>query len=359
MMLNHKSKVPVRRQTSRRPVLTGLKIFPALCLMLLAASPGVGQQRTVSIQGQVHTSDGTPLPNDVTVRLETAEGVSSTQQLVGMNGKFEFNNLKGDLFRLVVTAKGFKSATQDVDMHYYASRYPNIYLSRPDTKESAAPSSPTVSATDLAAPKNARKEYEKGHVSLEAGNYDDARKHLERAIADDPCYARAHASLGVALSMQHQFAPAESALKKSIECDAGFLEAYIELAILFNVEGKYAENEASLKEGLSRFPNEWQLHYQLGVTERGIGQLKKAEAAYLKAQSINPAVPAEFHVKLADVLLREKKYDKAYAEMQAYLRAVPNGSFAGETKALMNRLETSGLVTAVPDRAAKANPPPQ
>lgn len=324
-----------------------------LGLLALNVPPAQCQNTSLSIQGQVRTGDGTPIPADITVRLEQAEGVVVAQQFVGTDGKFEFTELKGDLYRLVVTAKGFQTARQDVDMHFLASRFPKIYLLPPNQKESASPSSSTVSASDLAASKKARKEYEKGHAALQSGNYEEARGHLEKAIAEDPCYARAQASLGVALGMQHLFAPAESALKKSIACDAGFLEAYIQLAILLNVENNYAENEAGIQEGLRHFPSEWQLYYQLGIAERGAGQLDKAEQAYLKAQSINPAVPPEFHVKLADVLLRQKKYQKAYAEMQAYLHTDPDGRFADETKSLMRRLESSGMVSGAQNKAGQ------
>jgi tetratricopeptide (TPR) repeat protein len=328
-----------------------LKIAVLLGLMVLAEFSAVCQQeKGLSIQGKVRTGDGTALPSDITVRLEKAEGVLVTQQFVGTGGKFEFTNLTGDLYRLDVAAKGFQTVKQDVDMHYLASRYPTIYLVPLGNKESVSSSSPSVNASDLAASKKARKEYEKGHAALQSGKYAEAREHLEKALAEDPCYSRAHAALGVALSMQHLFAPAESSLKKAIACDSGFLEAYIQLAILLNIEGKYVENEAHLQEGLRHFPSEWQLYYQLGIAERSVGQFDKAEDAYLKAQSINPAVPPEFHVKLADVLLRQKRYQKAYAEMQAYLRAAPNGSFAGETKTLMKRLESSGLVSISQDK---------
>ena len=348
--LKRNSEATIYCQTLRSVAGACLKI--AVLLNLMAPNvPTAGCQETkgLSIQGKVRTGDGTALPSDITVRLEEAEGILVTQQFVGTDGKFEFTNLTGALYRLVVAAKGFQTVKQDVDMHFLASRYPNIYLIPLGKKESIPPSSPTVSASDFAASKKARKEYEKGHAALQRGKYVDAREHLEEAIAEDSCYARAHASLGVALSMQHLFAPAESSLKKAVACDSGFLEAYIQLALLLNIESKYAENEAHLQEGLRHFPSEWQLYYQLGIAERGVGQFDKAEDAYLKAQSINPAVPPEFHVKLADVLLRQKKYQKAYAEMQAYLRAAPNGSFAGETETLMKRLESSGLVSISQD----------
>ncbi len=353
-MLKHNSEATAYCQTSRGVAAAFLKIAVLLGLMVLAEFSAVCQQeKGLSIQGKVRTGDGRALPSDITVRLEEAEGILVAQQFVGTDGKFEFTNLTGDLYRLVVAAKGFQTVKQDVDTHYLASRYPDIYLVPLGNKESVSPSSPTVSASDFAASRKARKEYEKGHAALQSGKYVDAREHLEKAIAEDPCYARARASLGVALTMQHLFAPAESSLKKAIACDSGFLEAYIQLAILLNIESKYTENEVHLQEGLRHFPSEWQLYYQLGIAERGVGQFDKAEDAYLKAQSINSAVPPEFHVKLADVLLRQKKYQKAYAEMQAYLHAAPNGSFAGETKTLMKRLESSGLVSISQDKEAQ------
>lgn len=326
--------------------MTYLKILLFAGLLTLVVSPAVSQQRTISIQGQVHTGNGMPLPDDVTVYLGAAEEVSVTQQYVGANGKFEFDNLKNGLYRLTVTAKGYKTATQEVDMHYFASRYPNIYLLPEDTKVTAAPSSHTVASTDLAAPKKARREYEKGQRSIQDGNSAEARSHLEKAVEDYPCYARALASLGVALSMQNQLAPAETTLRKALTCDSGFLEAYIQLAILLSAQGKFAESQANLQAALGHFPGEWQLYYQLGTATGGAGKYAEAEQAFSKAESLNPALPPESHLKIAAMYIRWKQYDKARAEMQAYLAADPNGRFAAETRNMIKRLESSGMLSS-------------
>jgi tetratricopeptide (TPR) repeat protein len=316
--------------------------------MVFAPLSGSGQRETRSIQGRVHRADGGALPSDMNVRLEEAEGTVVAQQFVGSNGKFEFLNLTGNLYRLIVTAPGFQTVSQDVDMHYEASRFPDIYLVSVVQKRS--PSSSPTSATDLAAPKKAQKEYEKGGRALGSGNPEEARNHLEKAVAEYPCYARAQTTLGIALSMTHQFSAAEAALKKAIDCDAGFLEAYLQSAILLNLEGKFADNELNLQQGLGHFPNDWQLHYQLGVASDGLKDYAKAEEEYLKAQSINPTPPAEVHVKLADVYLKRKEFEKAYGEMQTYLHLAPNGEFAEETKSLMKKMESAGVV-----RGAQAN----
>lgn len=324
------------------------------CLVIVfaapAASPGLSQQQQlpVLIQGQVRTGDGSPLPNDFAVHLEEAEGVSMAQQFVGTYGKFEFRNLKGGLYRLRVTAKGYKTALQEVDTHWcwYGSCYEYIYLVREDTKETPGPPSRTVASTDLAAPKKARKAYERGRAALQKGDSEEARQQLEKAVAEYPCFARALTSLGVARSVQRQFEPAESSLKKALECDSGYLEAYLQLAILLNVERKYAENIANLRTGLGHFPGEWQLYEQLGAAEGGAGRYSEAEQAFAKAESLDPTLPPEFHLKVAGRYVSWKQYDKARAEMRAYLAAEPNGRFAEETRRTISNMESSGLVSS-------------
>jgi len=340
-----------------RAFLRGLRLRRVVlktCLLIVfaapAASSGLSQQQQLPfpIQGQVHTGDGSPLPNDITVHLEEAEGVSMARQFVGHNGKFEFRNLKGGLYRLRVTAKGYKTALQEVDTHqcWYGSCYENIYLVPEDTKETPGPPSRTVASTDLAAPKKARKAYEKGRAALQKGNSEEARQQLEKAVAEYPCFARALTSLGVARSVQRQFEPAESSLKKALECDSGYLEAYLQLAILLNAERKYAENIANLQTALGHFPGEWELYAQLGTAAGGAGRYSEAEQAFAKAESLNPKLPAEFHLRVAERYVSWKQYDKARAEMQAYLAAEPNGRFAEETRRTISHMESLGLVSS-------------
>src|SRR5712692_9666215 len=114
-MLKHKSEARVYGQTLRSVAGGFLKIAVLLNLMAPNVPPaGCQETKGLSIQGKVRTGDGTTLPSDVTVRLEEAEGVVVTQQFVGTDGKFEFTNLTGELYRLVVAAKGFQTVQQDI-----------------------------------------------------------------------------------------------------------------------------------------------------------------------------------------------------------------------------------------------------
>ncbi len=331
-------------------------MFAVLAGMLaLCASPADCQNQNFAIQGEVRTADGSPIPDDVTVRLMEAGGITVGTQFVGTNGKFNFPDLTQDLYQLNVTAKGFQTVTLQVDMHFVASRFPTVYLRPIGEKKTALVPGSSTSVTDLSAPKKARSEYEKGERDFQSKNLGASRDHLEKAIAEYPCYSRAQTTLGVIFVIQHEFAPAESAFKKALECDGGFLEAYIQFSILLNLEAKYQENVSNLAQGLNRFPTEWRLYYERGLAYHALRDEDSAEGDLVKAQSLGHDLPAEFHVKLADVYLHRKKYDNAYAEMQAYIRADPSGQYANETKSLMKRLESAGVLSPV---AATAAPSP-
>jgi len=305
------------------------------------------------IAGQVRTTDNKPLPLDITVRLEEAEGQPSDQQFVGSNGKFEFHDLTGSTYRLTVTAKGFQTVTQDIDMTYGVTQRPMVYLVPIITR---TPPPPADTATDLAAPKQARREFEKGARELDGGNLAEARMHLEKAVAADPCYARAQTALGVTLSRQQQWVEAESAFRNSIKCDGGFLDAYLQLAVLLKGQKKYQECAVTLEQGLRQFPNEWRLHYRFANAKEGLGEYETAEQEYLKTQALNAQLPSAFHLQLADFYRNWKKYDKAQAEMEAYLRADPHGEFAESTRKTLKELRASGLVSGVPGKTDQGKP---
>ncbi len=320
----------------------------AFCLLVLclASTVPARAQRAIIVSGKVRTEAGVPIPPGVSVWLETADRSPVDQRIANSEGQFEFSGLSKALYRLKVTAPGFNPLEQDLDLTYVVEHaFVNIYLT-PATKTRPSPASlPALS--DQPAPKKARKEYEQGSKALQEKDLVNARAHFETAVEQYPCYARAQTELAYILVLQHDAARAEAALKKSIQCDNGYLEAYARYAIILNTEKRFGESEAILQEGLRRSPNDWEFHYQLGASYAGREQYAKAEEEYLKAQSLNPSLPAEVHVKLADVYQKMGAHDKAYAEMQAYLLAEPGGRFAARIRTIMQRMESSGTVKSV------------
>jgi tetratricopeptide (TPR) repeat protein len=355
MCSEHCSAKGAEAQQPQRPSASAcLSSLFLLGIALLAPLPAACQETAV-LSGQVVTYTGQTIPSGVMITLETESGERAAQTPANTAGRFDIVGLKKLRYRLIVTAEGFETWQQDIDLGRGASQYTVGITLTPLNKVKESPAAaPTL--TDGQAPKTARKEYEKGSRALAAHQLGEARTHLEKALSEYPCYARAQTDLAVILTEQREVPSAEAALRKAVQCDPGFPDAYTQLGQLLNAERKFAESAELLQDGLRRFPSAWQFYYQLAIAHFGLKQYSLAEEEYLKVQSLNPNAPADLHVKLADVYLKENAYDKAYAQMQAYLQAEPEGRFVAKIKAIMRQMESSGALRVPPTQAAQ--PPP-
>jgi tetratricopeptide (TPR) repeat protein len=321
-------------------------------IVLAGTAPG---QQSPNIEGRVRDVRGQVISSGVEVRLETSGGTLISRQPCDSDGHYQFFGLGQGSYRIVVAAEGYQTHQETIDLvnpsHLWTV---NVYLNpqkKPDTP------GPAPSLNDEAAPKDARKNYEKGAKALEEKRYDEARSRLEKAITEYPCYVRAKADLAVVDVEERKLANGEGELRQAIQCDAGYVQAYLELGKLYNIERKFRESEAILGEGLRHSPAEWQLYYELGTAHNGMGRYKDAEGDYLKAQSFHADVPPAFHAKLADVYLNMRVYDRAYQEMQAYLHAEPNGVYAQNVRKVIAKMQSSGVLKPDQPEATPAPPP--
>jgi tetratricopeptide (TPR) repeat protein len=313
-------------------------------------------EQFVTLGGWVRVDYSQAMPSGVTVHLETDQGLPVRDTPIDSSGYFEFVGLAKASYRLTVSASGFQPYAKDVDLRTVGNRLNiSVELSPSNKPQSILPPA-APSFTDNDASRKARKEYEKGDRALQQGNLSEAQSHLEKAVNEYPCYARAQTALAVVRSGQRQFPASEAALKKALQCDADFLDAYMELGQLYYAENRYRDSAAVLQQGVRRSPDAWQFHYQLGASDYSLHQYADAEQEYLRAESLSASVPAEIHVKLADVYLKEAAYQKAYAEMQAYLRAEPHGRFAAELRSVSQRMEADHTVQADPSAGQSPKP---
>jgi len=312
----------------------------ALCLLL--ADIALGQQ-TVRLEGKVRTDAGATLKSGVNVRIETDEGQLVAEQPANSEGSFHFEGLPKQQCRLVVTADGFETHQESLDLGYGATMVVRWITLRPSPK-SAGQAAPSGPRSDTLAPKGAKKEYEIAANDLLRKDLDRAQAHLEKAVKEYPCYARAQTDLAALLEQKQDLAGAEAALKKARGCDPDYIDPYIVLGQMLNSQKRFSDAAPVLEEGVRRSPASWQFYYQLGVAYYGLNQYNKAADEYNKVNELSPSPPTELHVKLADVYLREKAYDKAYAQMDQYVKAEPNGRFAPKIKHIMQEMKAAGIL---------------
>lgn len=276
------------------------------------------------------------------------------KQITGPDGRFAFHDLDNVRYRLRASAPGFEIAIKEADFNGPINEINLRIILRPLKHRKAIP---PVALSDTQAPRKARKEFSRGRRALKEDKLDEAQKHFENAVGDFPCYARAQTDLALVYVRGENVSSAEAALRKSISCDADFLEAYGWLAVVLNGTGRYIESQRILKEALRRAPNSWKFHYLLGEACSGLDQYDRAKEEFFKVRSLNSSPPAELHARLADLFHKMHEYDKAYAEMQAYLSAEPQGRFAERTRALMGEMISSGLVHPGQTGPPSSSPP--
>lgn len=308
------------------------------------AQRAFGITGTCSLTGQVRTDRGVAVGSAM-VRLQTAEGTNVEQSSATTAGQFFFSDIpKGD-YILVVTAEGFETYRESVNMREGPDQYNVSVLLTPAGKPGQAyAEAPALS--DAQAPKQARHEYEKAEKAIASRKYGDARKHLEAAVNQYPCYARAQTQLGLIMSQQKDYKAAEAAFRKSVSCDAGYLDAYLELGQILTAEKRFDEAAPILEQGSRQAPAYWRFYYVSGEAQYGLKHYDLAEQQFNKARSLASAPVAELDAKLADVYLRENSFQKAYASMQDYLRAEPDGRLAPRIRTIMKQMESSGVLEA-------------
>lgn len=325
---------------SLKPIL-GQIVF-ALLLLNVFGSNLLAQGR-VTIEGTIRDASGAVVSTGITVRLETLNGVPVALSPVNSNGHFFFSGLNQTPYILLVTGKGYQPYQAQINSQYIPGDYVHDVTLNSQYQVKLGQRDVSV-RTDALAPRGARKEYKKGARALAGKHLQAAQQHFENAVEQFPCYARAQTDLATVFILEHDGAKAERALRKAEKCDPDFLDSYMVLGQLLNDEGKFSESDDVLKEGVRRSPQSWQFYYQLGVAQLGLKQSPAAEQSFKKVLFFNPHPPAELYLKLADVYVMERAFDKAYQQMKKYLEADPHGRFVARVKQVMKEMRSAGVL---------------
>lgn len=112
----------------------------------------------------------------------------------------------------------------------------------------------SVSKLDLAAPKNARKEYDKGYLHLVRRELQAAIDHLARATSIYPSFVAAHNSLGIAYLNLGQKQQAYDEFARAIGLDEHLPGSYLNLGCAQMQLQRYFDAEESLKKATSIAP---------------------------------------------------------------------------------------------------------
>lgn len=212
----------------------------------------------------------------------------------------------------------------------------------------------TISATTLAAPKEAKKAYEKGLEAARRKKFDEARKQLEKAVELYPQYAAAWYELGLIYQQQNNKDQAREAYGKSLAADAKFMKPYLQLAMLSAQERNWQEVADTTSRLLRLDPFDYpQAYFFNSVANFNLRKLDEAERSVREGLKIDQQnrVPKMKHL-LGIILANKQDYAGAAELLRAYLPHAPN-----EQEAELVRKQLAEIEKLMGTQAAQPAPP--
>lgn len=336
--------------SSRMLLLSFSIIALVLCqLVILAQVQTSPLVRTVEIHGQVRFAEGGAPAEHVVVRLESYDGGGSiSEAFTDRLGKFQFSALPPAQYSVRIRQTGYRDAQQNVDMTTTTSGLVMLQLSRDPTSSTTS----ITGSIDANVPAEAQKEFDKGVAALAAGGNDKttfAVKCFEKAVSIYPKFVEARLKLGTGYMDLGQWPKAEQALLATIEVDPKQYNAFFALSEIYLRENKVSDAENVLVKGLAIQDQSYLGHLNLARVywekARAIKDLAQAKPTLEKsyeeikrALTLNPDL-AGAHLLKGNLLLRVGRTNDALTEFNEYLRLEPNGSFATETRTLVDKIK--------------------
>ena len=296
------------------------------CLIVLLAVEFVGQTALgESVVGVVYSEGSNERVAHASVRLYTAGGIPIGEAVTSDRGEFVFDNVPGGPCILKIAADGFTPLEMDITADVHSSIGISFFL-RPAKKSAGeAAGRSAISAHELSMPASARKLADSGKKKLYAGQNPEAALHdFQSAIAKAPDYYEVYYQIAmVHLSLKNP-AEVEANLKKAVDLsNQSYAEAMLALASLQLARHDAVTGEPLLRRALELDPHSWVGQYELGKLELYRMHLDAALDAANKAAALAPNEPKVYRL-LSLIHLRQKEYQAAVADLDAYIKLDPD-----------------------------------
>jgi len=199
----------------------------------------------------------------------------------------------------------------------------------------------TISAVSLAAPKDAKKAYEKGLEAIKKKKFDDAQKNLEKAVEVYPKYSAAWYELGMLQAGQGKMDMARKYFDTALEHDPKFVKPYLQISIL-ELQSQKWRNLADVTDKLVKLdPFDYpQAFFFNSVANYNLQNFEAAEKSALAAERLDTrhVIPKVSHI-LGMLLAMKKDYTGAAEHFKAYLKFAPTAEDAPKVRTQLAEVE--------------------
>jgi tetratricopeptide (TPR) repeat protein len=201
--------------------------------------------------------------------------------------------------------------------------------------------SPVVSASALAVPSNAQKEYFEACKALKERKSESAEKHLRKAVQIYAKYSAAWVTLGQILAARNRADESRDACAQASSVDPNYLPAYLCLADLAAREKAWSTVLQLSTQVLGLDPNGSALAYEYNAAANlRMNRLDDAEKSALRALEVgkNHSDP-RLHFVLAQIYEAKGEQSKEISELNEYLKFATNADDVSAIKEYLAKLE--------------------
>ena len=290
---------------------------------LTGRSGGKSLYGEISVEGE-QLNNSKPVRVDLILYTESRNIVERNS--VSGNSRYRFNNIPQGIYELVAEVEGAEVARVRVDLRSPMVDDVKQDLSFAWTSTGRGSSKPdTISAADRYERSSANAAlFTKADRALDAKQFDEALKLLNKIIANDPKDFQVWTQLGNVHLLQSKYSEAESDYLHAIDLRSDYFLALLNLGRTEIALQRYDVAAEVLSRALKVRPTSAESNYLLGESYL---QLKKGSAAvnYLnEALRLDPKGMADAHLRLALLYNAAGMKDKAAAEYEAFLKQRPD-----------------------------------
>jgi cytochrome c-type biogenesis protein CcmH/NrfG len=220
-------------------------------------------------------------------------------------------------------------------------------------RQGAGEEGTTISAISLAAPKDARKAFDKARDSLKKNKADDAAKSYQKAVDLYPKYATAWYELGRIHAVQGRPDDARKAFESALQSDPKYVEPYLQIALLASKNMQWKEvadlTTKAIKLDAFDYP---QAFFFNAVANFNLKNVDAAEKSAREAERLDTRhqYPKASHL-LGVILVQRQDYTGAAEHMRSYLKFAPNAADADNVRKQLDQIEKMTAQAAGPGAA--------
>lgn len=236
---------------------------------MIPTAPGIGAFATVSVT--VADESGFPLSEQALVKLSSPMVATNLWGTTQDRSQIIFNSVTPGDYEIEVSAAGYESKTQDVNVMSPNENF-DVLVRLRRSDGGAAPAGPPG---QLLVGK-ARSEAQKGIVALNAGKLKDAEKHLEKAYKIAPGNADLNYLMAILCSRTDRSGEVETYLKKAVSINSKHVRALTMLGELRLEQKDYKGAITVLEQAVSADAGSWTGHSLLAQAYLKNGEFEKS-----------------------------------------------------------------------------------